>query len=93
MKKMKVSQKGLMYTHTSFRTSACVHARTVAINVKGDCVLALISQATHIRSEKFKKGTLPNMARVNQILNVVGNGPQAHSDGPKAHQTPPEGLE
>ena len=73
-------QEGLMYTHTNFRTSACMHARTSARNVKGACVLALISQATHIRSEKFKKRTLPNIARVNQILNVVGNGPKAHSD-------------
>ena len=71
MKKIKVSQEGLMYTHTNFRTAA--------INVKEACVLALISQATHIRSEKFKKRTLPNMARVNQILNVVGNGPKAHN--------------
>ena len=77
-----------MYTHT---TSACVHARTAARNVKGACVLALISQATHIQSEKFKKQILPNLARVNQILNVVGNGPEAHSDGPKHPPTPPEG--
>ena len=34
---------------------------------------------------KFKKRNLPNMERVNQILNVVGNGAKAHSDGPKAH--------
>ena len=83
---MKVSQEGVMYIHTDFRTSACVHERTAARNVKGACMLALISQATHIRSEKYKKRTLLNMARVNKILNVVGNGP-------KAQQTPPEGLE
>ena len=75
-----------MYTHTNFCTSAWVHACTAARNVKGACVLALISQATHIRSEQLKKQTLPNLARVNQILNVVGNGP-------KANQTPREGLE
>ena len=72
-------KKGLMYTDTDFLTSECVHARTAARNVKGACVLALISQATHIRSEKFNKRTLPNMARVNQILNVVGNWPKAHN--------------
>ena len=68
-----------MYTHINFRTSACVHGHTAARNVKEDGVLALISQTTHIRSEKLKKRTLPNMARVNQILNVVGNGPKAHN--------------
>ena len=52
-----VGKEGLIYTHTNFHNSVCVHARTAARNVKG-----------------------------NQILNVVGNGP-------KAHQTPPEGLE
>ena len=68
-----------MYTHINFRTYACMHAHMAARNVKGACVLALRSQATHIRSGKFKKRTLPYMARVNQISNVIGNGPKAHN--------------
>ena len=66
--------------------AASVRARTAVINVKRASVLDLISQATYIRSEKFKKRTPPNMARVSQIENVVMNEL-------KAHQTPPEGLE
>lgn len=47
-------------------------------NVKGACVLAPISRATHTRSEKFQKQTPPNMSRVNQTLNAIGNGPNEH---------------
>ena len=68
MKKMKVSQEGLIYTHTTFSTSACVHACTAAINEKKACVLAPISQATYIQSESLKNWTPHYMARVNQIL-------------------------
>ncbi len=57
MKKRKAGQKGPMYPHNNFRASASVHARTAAINVKRASVLDLISQATYIRSEKFKKWT------------------------------------
>ncbi len=89
----KVSQEGPMYTHTDFCTSASVRTCTAAINMKGARVLNLISQATYIQSEKFKKRTPPNMARGIPISNAVGTGPKAHSGGPKAHQTPPEGLE
>ena len=93
MKKRKDGQEGPMYTHNNFCASAIVRTRTAAINVKRASVLDLISQATYIRSEKFKKGTPPNMARGNQISNAGGTGPKAHSGGPKAHQTPLEGLE
>ncbi len=76
MKKRKVGEEGPMYTHNDFRASASVRARTAAINVKRASVLDLISQATYIRSEKFKKWTPPpNMARGNQISNAVGTGP------------------
>ena len=99
MKKKKVGKEGPMYTHNNFRASASVCVRTAAINVKRASVLDLISQATYIRSEKFKKLTPPNMARGNQILNAVGTGPKAHSGGLKAHngglkvhQTPPRGA-
>ena len=68
-----------MYTHSDFRTSASVRARTAVINVKRASVLDLLSQATYIRSEKFKKQTPPNMARGNQISNAVGTGLKAHS--------------
>ena len=52
---------------------AWVHARMAARNLKGASVFDLISQATYIPSEKFKKRTPPNMARGNQISNAVGN--------------------
>ena len=54
-----------------------------AINVKIASMLDLISQASYIRSEKFKKWNPPNMARGNQISNAVGTGPKAHSGRPK----------
>ncbi len=57
MKKRKVGEEGPMYTHSDFRASASVRARTAVINVKRASVLDLISQATYIRSEKFKKRT------------------------------------
>ena len=85
MKKRKVGEEGPMYTHSDFRTSASVRARTAVINVKRASVLDLLSQATYIRSEKFKKQTPPNMARGNQISNAVGTGLKAHSGGPEAH--------
>ena len=50
MKEMKVAEKGPMYINASVR--ACM----AAINMKRASVLDLISQATYIRSEKFKKG-------------------------------------
>merc|ERR1712082_230550 len=93
MKKRKVGEDGPTYTHNDFRASSSMHACTAVINMKRASVLDLISQATYIRSKKFKKRTPPNMARGNQISNAVGTGPKAHSGGPKAHQTPQEGLE
>ena len=82
IKKINVGEEGQMYTHSHFRTSASMHVRTAVINMKRASVLDLISQATYIRSEKFKKRTPPNMARGNQISNAVGTGPKAHSGGP-----------
>ena len=76
-KKMEVGQEGPMYTQNYFCASVSMRARTAAIKVK-------ISEATYIRSEKLKKQPPLNMARGNQISNVVGTGP-------KAHQTPPRG--
>ena len=64
---------------------------TAAIKAKRASVLDLISKATYIRSEKFKKRSPPNMARGNQISNAVGTGPKAHSGGLNA--PPPEGIE
>ena len=78
MKKRKVGKEGPMYTHNDFRASASVRVRTAAINVKRASVLDLISQATYIRSEKFKKRTPPYMARGTQISNAGGTGPKAH---------------
>ena len=69
-----------------FHTSASVRACTAAINVKRVSVLDLISQAKHIRFEKFKNRPPPDMARGNQISNAV-------ETGPKSHKTPLEGLE
>ena len=77
MKKTKVFQEGSMYSHANFHTSACMHARTLARNMKGPCVLWPISQSTYIRLEKLKKQTPPNMARVKQIKNAIANGPKA----------------
>ena len=64
-----------MYTHANFHTVLCA------------CTCAWrppISQATYIRSEKFKKWTPPNIA--------VGNGQRTHSGGPKAQPNPPGGA-
>ncbi len=55
MKKIKVGREGPMYTHNNCRTSASVRGRTGNIKVKRASVLDLISQATYIRYEKFKK--------------------------------------
>ena len=85
MKKREVGQEGPMYTHNKFRTSARVRACTAAINVKRASVLDLISQATYIRSEKFKRRTPCNMARRNQISNAVGTGPKALFHIPDQH--------
>ena len=85
MKKRKVGQEGPIYTHNHFHASASMSACKAAMNIKRASVLYLISQATYIRSEKFKKRTPPNMARGNQISNAVGTGPKAHSGGPEAH--------
>ena len=93
MKKTKVAQEGPMYTQNNCCTFLSVHACAAAIHMKRASVLDLISQATYIRSEKFKKLTPPNMARGNQISNAFGTGLKAHSVGPKAHQTPLGGLE
>ncbi len=51
MKKMKVGEEGPMY----FCASASMRAHTATINLKRASVLDLISQATYIQSEKFKK--------------------------------------
>ena len=59
MKKIKVGQEDTMYTHNNFRASASVCVCSVAINVRRASVLDLISQATFIRSKKFKKLTSP----------------------------------
>ena len=50
MKEIKVGQEGPMYTHNDFPTSACVRTCTAARNVKGACVLGLISKATYVLS-------------------------------------------
>ncbi len=81
MKKRQVGEEGPMYTHNDFHTFASVCARTAAINVKRASRLDLISQATYIRSEKFKKRTPSNMARGNQISNAGGTGPKARMKG------------
>ena len=49
MEEIKVSQEGPIYAHINFCTSACVQGRTAARNMKGACVLALISQTTYIQ--------------------------------------------
>ena len=64
------------FTDISVLPSVSVRVRTAVINMKRASVLDLISQATYIRSEKFKKRTPPNMAKGNQISNAVGNGPK-----------------
>ena len=56
MKKRKVCQECLMYIQINFCTYVCVHACMAARNMKEACMLALISQAKHIQSEKLKNG-------------------------------------
>ena len=58
MNNMNLSQEGPIYTHTKFGTSECVNACTAAKNMKGACMLPLISPTTYIQSEKLKKGPL-----------------------------------
>ncbi len=61
MNKIKVGQEGPICTHNA---SASVRAHKVAINEERASVLDLISQATYIRSENFKKTDHPpNRAR------------------------------
>ncbi len=44
-----------MYTQSNFYTSASVCQRTSAINMKRASAFDLISQATYIQFQKFKK--------------------------------------
>ena len=46
--KIKVAQKGTMYTHNDFCTSVSEHKCMAAINMKRAMMLDLISQATYI---------------------------------------------
>ena len=48
VKKIIIFQEGLLYTHSDFHTSACVHLRKVDRNVKRASRLDLITQATDI---------------------------------------------
>ena len=57
LKKLKVAEKGSMYTRKNFCTYLYVYTRIAAINLKGASVLLLIviSQASYIQTENFKK--------------------------------------
>ena len=89
IKKIRVAKEGPMYTHNNLHTSVSICAHTAAINVEGASVIDLISHATYIRSEKFKKGSAPNTARGNQISNSVGTGMKVQSIEQKDHQQNP----
>ena len=90
MNKRKVGREGPMYTQNNFQASASVRARTAAINVKIASVLDLISQATYIRSEKFKKQTPPEYGKGKTNLKCCWDWSEGPSNPPSAE---PEGLE
>ena len=88
VKKIKVYWEGQIYTHSDFRTPACVRARTAVISIKGASMLDQITQATDIRSEKLKKRTHPKFFIGNQNSNTGDYGPKAHRVGLEAQQSP-----